>query len=164
MDWNIIVPAATAIIGIVIGFLLNLWRDTILKNKELEQKELEFQRDYKEKYIIMPIISAIDNVLLMMERYYVSELNKEQVDTRELYENQWDKAGTLRARIIALNDDLLLQKTYNDFSDDGVSFLRNIIEGKSIENEEVVKIRKDAQQKAGIIFDRLKPKLTKMRS
>ena len=49
MDWNIIVPAATAIIGIVIGFLLNLWRDTIVKNQELKQKELEFQRDYKKK-------------------------------------------------------------------------------------------------------------------
>jgi len=158
MDWNIILPAATAIIGIIIGFLLNLWRDMIIKNRELEQKELEFQRDYKEKYIIMPIIAAIDNVLMMMERYYVSELNKQQVDTRELYEQQWDKAGTLRARIFALNDDIL-QKTYNDFANDGLSFMRNVMEGKSVENEEVVKIRKDAQQKAGIIFDRLKPKL-----
>jgi len=106
----------------------------------------------------MPIISAIDNVLMMMERYYMSGLNKEHVDTTALYENQWDKAGTLRARIIALNDDIL-QNKYNDFADDGVSFMRNIMQGNSVENEEVVKIRKDAQQKAGIIYDMLKPKL-----
>ena len=87
MDWNVIVPAATAIIGIVIGFLLNLWRDTILNNRELKQKELESQRDFNEKYIIMPIITAIDNVLMMMERYYMSGLNNEQVDTGKLYES-----------------------------------------------------------------------------
>lgn len=160
MDVNTIIPVISVIVGIVIGFVFNLWRDIIMNNKELAQKELEYQREYKEKYLIVPIISSIDNVLMMMERYYVSELNKEQADTRGLYENQWDKTGALKARIIALNDEFL-QKTYNDFADDGVSFLRKIIEGKSIENEEVVKIRKDAQQKAGIIFDRLKPKLTK---
>jgi hypothetical protein len=158
MNLNIIVPAATAIIGIVIGFLLNLWRDMILKNKELEQKELEFQRDYKERYIIMPIISSIDDILMMMERHYVSGLNDNQADTTVIYEKLWDKGGTVRARIIALDDDLM-QKTYNDFINDVISFLGNMTQGKSVENGEVVKMRKDAQQKAGIIFDRLKPKL-----
>jgi len=161
MDWNIIFPAVIGLIGVVVGFLLNLWRDKVFKDKELEQKEIEYQRDYTEKYLIMPLFSSIDELMALMDHFYGSGIKGAEVDTMVAYDHLMDKVGSMKARIIALNDKVL-QHTYNEFITDMIDFMRNTASGDYDGKGEVANLQNDAHQKAGIIFDRLKPKLTKM--
>ena len=159
MDWNIIVPAAAAIIGIVIGFLLNLWRDKNSENKEIKQLELRYQREYMEKYIIVPIISEIDDILKLMDKSYLTFSRGDKLGSIDNINVLWENSGSVMARIIALDNDIL-HKTYSEFSEIVVNYLSALSKTEPDSKTEAFNKLKFARLKAGIIFDKLKPQLT----
>jgi hypothetical protein len=159
MDVNSLFAAASVIVGIILGFALNLWRDKNSENKEIKQMELRYQREYMEKYIIVPIISEIDDILKLMDKSYITFSSGDKLISIDTINILWENSGTVMARIIALDDDILL-KTYSGFSEIVVNYLSDLSKKEPDAKKEAFNQLKVARQKAGIIFDRLKPKLT----
>lgn len=161
MDWYTIIKdnfaAIGTLAGVIIGLLGAFVQALMTKNLDLKQKELDAQRTYREKNLVSPIITFVDEMLQMMDSAYwdMKDGNPPGVDKN--LDKHRDKEGMIKARISAFNDkDLveafnLLSAKYGSFWE----YLRQNDLSKAYDEKE------SAHKQAGIIFDRIKPRLTK---
>lgn len=160
MDWTTIIQdnfaAIGALIGVMIGFLGSIAKEILTKRMDLQQKQLDSQREYRDKYLTTPILSFIDEMLLIMDRAYWSAKDGQQPDVAGILIDHRDKEGTVKARINAFNDAKLMQ-AFDELSLRYGRYWEEIRGGafsKAYEEKQL------AQVKAGVVFDRIKPRFT----
>ena len=150
-------PALIGLGGVLLG-LIGTWVLTIIsKNKELEQKEVEYQRDYKDKYLIVPIISFIDDTLSIMDNFYWGKFRGLGFDTNEGYEKLSNRDGMIKARIFSYKDEEL-NNAFDEFIKNYGKFIKYILNNELPEANDILK---ESHLIAGIIFNRIKPTLKK---
>jgi hypothetical protein len=161
MDWNQIIEdnfaAITALAGVLIGLVVSFIQLLITKSLDLKQKELDSQKEYQKKTLVMPIISFVDETLQLMDKAYWDTLDGKQIDITKSLVKLREKESLIKARVLAF-DNNLLSKSFDHLSLKYGHFWNFIREGK---NSEAYDAKKEALQIAGVIFDCVKPQLKK---
>lgn len=161
MDWYTIIKDNFAVIGtlagVIIGLLGAFVQALITKNIELKQKELDAQSAYREKNLVSPIITFVDEMLQIMDSAYWDTKDEKLPNVDEILEKHRIRDGMIKARISAFNDKELIEAFHVLSAKYGVFWehLRQNDLSKAFDEMGT------AYKQAGIIFDRIKPRLTK---
>lgn len=161
MDWYTLIKdnfaAIGTLAGVIIGLLGAFVQAFMTKRLDLKQKELDAQRTYREKNLVSPIITFVDEMLQMMDKAYWDMMDGNPPGIDKNLVKHRDKEGMIKARISAFSDEELVE-AFNTLSVKYGRFwgcLRQNELSKAYDEKE------EAHKQAGIIFDGIKPRLTK---
>ena len=147
--------ALAALTGVVIG-LIGAWvREWFSKKAEIQQKQMESQKEYVEKHLAIPIITFMDELLQLMDTAYWTAMDGNELDVSEPLQNHRIKQSMIKARVSAFNDNDLI-KAFDELSYRYGIFWNKLRNG---EKSDAYKERDVAQKTAGIIFERIKPRM-----
>lgn len=161
MDWNKIIQdnfaAIAALSGVLIGLVVSLIKESLTKKLELQQKELDSQKEYQNNNLVIPIITFVDETLQLMDNAYWSTLDGVEPNIAQKLILLRDKESMIKARVVAFDDELL-SKSFDNLSLKYGHFWNRLRERNL---KDAYDVKKEAQQYAGVIFDMVKPKLRK---
>jgi len=117
MDWGELLKAnfsaISALAGVAIGLLVSLIKDYIIKNMDFKQKQLDWYKEYRDKYFIVPIIEFVDEELQLLDLIYWTKMDSHEVKIQDALLKHRDKEGMIKARVSALRDKKLLEAFEN---------------------------------------------------
>ena len=165
MDWNTLIQknfpailsAISALVGAVIGFLGALLKEHLSRKADLQQKQLEWQKQYHDEHLSKPIIVFIDEQLQLMDDVYWASVSGTKAEIQDKLVEHRQKEGLITARVAAFGD-TELSETFANLTRKFGSFRIHINKNELVEAYDV---KKDAQEIAGTIIQRLWPQIPK---
>lgn len=180
----IILTGFSILIGVsavIFIFLATLFNQHFSRRLELQHKQLEWKKLYRDQELAAPIIRFIDEELRLMDAIYwpfVEEVleekkrQREEKDQEEIKDEEpyildklvldklvahREEEGTIQARVASFKDDQL-STAFEAFSSSYGRFRQYIFEKKILEPRDEMK---KAWEIAGTIFDRIGPQIPK---
>lgn len=152
-----ILSAISVLVGAVIGFLGALLKDHLSRKADLQQKQLEWQKEYHDEHLSKPIIAFIDEQLRFMDDAYWASMSgtKAEIDDKLVEHRQ--KESLITARVAAFGD-AGMSEAFGNLTRKFGSFRIHINKNELVEAYDV---KKDAQEIAGTIIKRLWPQIPK---